>query len=138
MIPGFYLDFLLKILQLQILRPPYWNLNDDGHAWIVPSHCPDIFRKSNQMISVYYMWFRNGSEKIGLRGNFTPPPGYVVRVNAVCFANSLGYIDVEVRRSQQRHTKFVIFFCTFIMSNAFGNEAPRATKQTKNNNLKWR
>ena len=49
-------------------------LDNDGHARIMPSHSPDIFRKSHQRISVYYMWFRNGSEKIGLGGNFTPPP----------------------------------------------------------------
>ena len=48
-------------------------LDDDGHARIKPSHSPDIFRKSHQRISVYYMWFRNGSEKIGLGGNFNPP-----------------------------------------------------------------
>ena len=41
-------------------------LDDDGHARIVPSHSPDIFRRSYQKIFVYYMWFRNGSEKIGL------------------------------------------------------------------------
>jgi len=45
----------------------------DGHARIVPSHSPDIFRKSNQRILVYSKWFRNGSEKIGLGGNFTAP-----------------------------------------------------------------
>ena len=28
----------------------------------------------------------------------------IQRFNAVCFANSFGNIDVEVRRSQQRHT----------------------------------
>ena len=49
-------------------------LDDDGNARIVTSHSPDIFRKSHQRISVYYMWFRNGSEKIGLGGNFTPRP----------------------------------------------------------------
>ena len=49
-------------------------LDDDGHARIVPSHSPDMFRESHQRISVYYMWFRNGNEKIGLGVILPPPP----------------------------------------------------------------
>ena len=71
-IPQLLSWYFWKILQFPVLRPPYWN---SGWWWTcVPSYSPDIFRKSHQSIFVYYMWFRNGSEKVGLRVNFTPPP----------------------------------------------------------------
>ena len=61
------------ILQFPVLRPPYWNTGW-WHAQIVPFHSPEIFRKIHLGISVYSMWFRNGSEMIGLGTFLRPPP----------------------------------------------------------------
>ena len=46
-----------------------------GLCRIVLSYSSDVFRKSHQKISVYSMWIRNGSEKIGLgRGHRSRRP----------------------------------------------------------------
>ena len=69
---GFYFDFTknFTISGFAAAILEFWMVMD------MPVLChliADIFRKSHQRISVYSMWFRNGSEKISLSGNFTPP-----------------------------------------------------------------
>ena len=49
----------------------------------VPFCSPIISRKSHQSVSLNSERFRNGIEKIGLGGNFTPPPLGQGRVNIV-------------------------------------------------------
>ena len=57
------------------LQPHLGFLSDNIDAIIVPLCSPTIFRKSHQSILVNSMRFGNGSQKIGLGGNFTPPLG---------------------------------------------------------------
>ena len=60
-----------------------YGVRKTGNCKISPKiEIKDVVSPLPDKISVFNMWFRNGSEKIGLGGNFTPAPGKVVRVKS--------------------------------------------------------